>query len=92
MFSLIRSCKVEELSRNWQDIHHEQRGKYFRSLRKETWVWYTEIWLDRKLKLFFFHYMYYFAGDNYWQIRDILELDPASLSSGLQSPHMLIVS
>lgn len=36
MFSLIRSCKVEELSRNWQDIHHEQGGKLFRLLRKEN--------------------------------------------------------
>lgn len=51
MFSLIRLCKVEGLSRNWQDIHHEQGGKLLRLLRKENWVWNAKIWLDRKLKL-----------------------------------------
>lgn len=51
MFSLIRLCKVEGLSRNWQDIHHEQGGKLLRLLRKENWVWNAEIWPDRKLKL-----------------------------------------
>lgn len=51
MFSLIRSCKVERLSRNWQDIHHGQGGKLFRLQMKENWMWYSKIWLDRKLKI-----------------------------------------
>lgn len=51
MFSLIRSCKVERLSGNWQDIHHEQGGKLFRLQMKENWMWYSKIWLDRKLKI-----------------------------------------
>lgn len=66
MFSLIRLCKVEGLSRNWQDIHHEQGGKLFRLLRKENWVWNTKIWLDRKLKLFC--YSRHLLLATYWQV------------------------
>lgn len=66
MFSLIRLCKVEGLSRNWQDIHHEQGGKLFRLLRKENWVWYTKIGLDRKLKLF--RNSHHLLLAMYWQV------------------------
>lgn len=57
MFSLIRSCKVEELSRNWQDIHHEQGGKLFR-LRKGGKLNVIHLYLPgQKIKTFYSLYV-----------------------------------
>lgn len=88
MFSLIRSCKVEGLSRNWQDIHHEQGGKLFRLQTKENWMWYSKIWLDRKLKVFPPLFMSLTLG-TYWQV----ECSEAKcIQSILQLSNIIILS